>query len=756
MLRRATPPLLPLSPPLSPYEAPNASHEMELTSTPENLFAKEAADVEAQLFQNDAGTHEFGTSSRTFGGQNTSDDIQDLTKTPTMTSSSPLRQKRLRDLKAETPLLHQEPDTSPAKRTKTVSFPEELHTMIPAPDTDDSIMDPDVARQDVDAFVTDVIAPLAQSVIDQAGSEKLDEFDTTLRVRVPAIEPVEPVPPWDSSRESSLTRPNEKDLALLSRIEKEVPPERKKWSGTSKLEQLLPWTPFPRYLGKVSIDEQFDDGSCERYMAELTLDDNTSNIDTLLWKPEGIRLLDRCDDDDEDLELAGIEYQEEEASIKEATVEKVPAMERFSATVRRANLHQTHPEESVAKQPLAALHTTRAAEPATVVPPPAAKPEPGRISMQALLQKRKLDLESGSRPGPNTPAEVASTMPKHLARDDKAANNTDLNLGRSDLRSFLGLQGAQMPEVDQSRVPLQTKRPAMSTSTVAVQSVPEPADAVQRLTLPSPVLADSGRTMSVIVSSNILGTRGLVREVQAHLPNLELIERDSAGLVSASEKARNACEADFTLSPGAGLICTTLQKLKQRPLPGQRDFFGIRERIAAVSPRYERCIVLVSEGKQDDMLPASALDERDATAVSELIGFTNTLESSVEVSYVDDGETELATWIAASICRFACSGDNARLLNEETMWERLLRIAGANPAAAQTILVHAKRPGSGEANDSSSSFGGSSSVSYGLSAFVQMSAEERIQTFGPLMGGERVLGRVSEAIDGPWISARER
>jgi len=37
-----------------------------------------------------------------------------------------------------------------------------------------------------------------------------------------------------------------------------------------------------------------------------------------------------------------------------------------------------------------------------------------------------------------------------------------------------------------------------------------------------------------------------------------------------------------------------------------------------------------------------------------------------------------------------------------------------------------------------------------MSEFVQMDHDERIRRFGPVLGGERVLGRVSSVIDARW------
>ena len=697
---------------------------MEFTSTPDNLFAGEAAEVEARLFNEDNDiSRQVGDSSRTIGSQCTSDDIQQFIKTPNASSSSPLRQKRLRDLKEDTPLLAQEQESSPAKRTKSVSFPEHLHTLIPAPDADDS-MEGESEHPDIDVFITDVVVPMAQPVIDAVGNEKLDELDTTLRLIAPTLDVVDPTPPWicasnEETTHSSLTAQG----FLLLRIEKEMPNGRKKWPGLSKLEQMLPWTPFPRCLGKINIAEQFDDGSCERYLVALSLDDESTNVETLLWKADGIRLLDRSERDDEELETAGIEHDDAGWAANTDIVQEVSA----SLHVPAANPPQT---------------TSQRAEP----------PRAGLAGMQALLERRRLQLAAGS----NSTIPVSTKTSMLQKADQMAIDQSDastLNLALGGLQGFLGLQGAKTLQMHDLKPGDPEKVNAKPVQAMTVQPPAEPEDLRLPCVLPSPHMSDPQRAMSVVISSGMLANRQLIREVQALLPGLDLIERDPASLSSTTGKSSSACEADLTLSPGTGLVCTTLQKVKQKPLPGQTNFSGIRERIASVSPRYERCIVLVSEGRQDELLPTRSLDERDTGAINDLMAFCINLEASIEVCYVPGSEADMAKWIAASVCRCCSTDGETKLFHDETMWERVLRTAGANPIAAQAILAKLKRPEAVEASESSSSYCSSTELPYGLSAFLQRSVEERVQRFGPLMGGDRVIGRISEVLDSGWMTA---
>jgi hypothetical protein len=50
----------------------------------------------------------------------------------------------------------------------------------------------------------------------------------------------------------------------------------------------------------------------------------------------------------------------------------------------------------------------------------------------------------------------------------------------------------------------------------------------------------------------------------------------------------------------------------------------------------------------------------------------------------------------------------------------------------------------------------SSQRRFGLAAFVSMTVDERVERFASTLGGERVLRRVSEAIDGGWSAKSGR
>jgi hypothetical protein len=177
---------------------------------------------------------------------------------------------------------------------------------------------------------------------------------------------------------------------------------------------------------------------------------------------------------------------------------------------------------------------------------------------------------------------------------------------------------------------------------------------------------------SFIISATLLTQRHLIRTLQQVYPEIEMIERDFDAPHSPAK------EADIILSPSTGLILTTLQKIKQRALPGQPDHSSIKARILVLSNRYEQLVVYVSEGlsvereKEGLEHPLNELDEYDNKALAELKHFSSSMEAVVSIKYVPGGDEALASWIVWAMNHWGISTIPDRppkmeLLQEETM-----------------------------------------------------------------------------------------
>ncbi|KAI7532150.1 hypothetical protein KC331_g13736 [Hortaea werneckii] len=727
-----TPPLLPLSPPLSPAVLPKTLQEMELTSEPEDLLAFEAAETEQRLMAADelCSQNHVKDVSALAASQSADIDMAGLysgLETPIVSSSSPARRTHPPSLKAEVPLLPAETLEPPNKRARTTSIPEEAHLLVPGPESNISTVNAEATYQSSDGFLSNFAIHAAGEAMRAVENEELRELDTVARVDVPHLDDENPIPPWEIYSASGASCPLDKQMALMALIKKEYMKHDNHWSGVSKLERLVKWDVFPSRLGRVNIDEQFDDDkSAERYMTNLNYNEEI-DIQGFVTKLQGLRLLDPRDDDEEELVPLKLDKEKESDLQNDREKPTQGAKAVFPATTGVARNSTANSETAPSE----------------------------RNDLSSLLQRRRIEFERFNHPtrdddGPE-PALSATqiTVPHKMEQDCVSATLTRPSelFKEGGIEDFLRHQGGQSSKAQYSKM---AKDSVVQHAVPAAVMVAPPNDAhpsdEKSVQIPNPTVVDGVRSMQVIVTAQLLANRNLVRTLNNMLPGLEMVERC---LLPQAEDS----EADISISPKGGLLITTLQKLKQRPLPGQKDFFSIRDRITAVSRRYEKLLVLVSEGR-----PAQTLDQRDAEAITGLLSFAAAhIDTEVEIKYVSGELTAMCKWIAAIIS----SDDDAqdmKLLAEETTWERFLRVAGLNAFAAQVISAELQKLGAEGQRDNSSTLAGFGfrACTSGLSAFVSMSVEERVQLFGPLLRGDCVLRRASEVVDGMWSSAQLR
>lgn len=285
-----------------------------------------------------------------------------------------------------------------------------------------------------------------------------------------------------------------------------------------------------------------------------------------------------------------------------------------------------------------------------------------------------------------------------------------------------------------------------NTSCEGPPSIIAPARIVPDMPCPQIVIPETPLRFIVAVSL----PRGVLRRLDNLLPHAELFDRDYNSHNSSTWRPSSVCrsevvsaladEADLIVSPSTGIILTTIVKLRQKPLPGTKGNSAIYSRVEKVSARYERLIVLVSEGIAHDMETVD-ITPAAADAVARFQGFVVGLETQVLVFYVAGGEDNLAKWTASLACRYAADpATQSYLLQKESTWELFLRRAGLNVYAAQAIL--------GMLEEAHVMISGR--PLRGLAAFVKMSDVERLARFGQVVGGTRVLQRASRVIDRNW------
>ncbi|EGP84622.1 uncharacterized protein MYCGRDRAFT_95845 [Zymoseptoria tritici IPO323] len=633
--------------------------------------------------------------------------------------------RRLDELKISSPLLPLDPTEPPTKKAKTVAFSDDLASFLPSLESNDADEDPYEDAEDAMQEVAEMIAPLADVTSDQANDEELIEVDTTMRVPVPAVDEIPPAAPWQVHVGTQ--------HVLIQDVKAGLDKTEKQWSGITSLERHLQWNAFPSRLGKPKPEGEFDDGSLARYLAELDVEGDP-DISSIICKQEGLRILDPGEDDDDYLEPASGELDGHTIDLPSRPVSAVqpqlaPVLQELPQVERVLHATEGSTKESAAHAP--------GYQPQLTVPR-----EPLEFSsLDALLKKRKDQL----KPNPAGPT----------------ANTHTQSLGQGHLSEFLSMQGITPVASFIKTVPVA----ADPEPTAQPPTAPPPApQSTTTQAFPTPSITHDDNPLPILISTTLLTNRPLIRSLNNHLPTLSLIERDYTTPQPPTP------EADLTLSPSIGLTLTTLQRLKQKPLPGTRPDPNnptFRTQLAAQADRYETLLVFITHPTPS---PDHPLSPRDAEAMMDFTLFTTTSipDTDVQVSLIPtppggDGTDVLAQWIAAAIIRYAPNLDpGMTVLQDETLWERWLRRAGMNAFAAQVVLDLLKA-GKGEeggggvgdgSGDSMMSDGGAEGrrggTVTGLAAFVMMSKEERMRRFAAVMGGTRVLERVGRVVDGRW------
>ncbi|KAG9247076.1 hypothetical protein BJ878DRAFT_415625 [Calycina marina] len=608
---------------------------------------------------------------------------------------------KLEHLKVEETLTP--PNTIPLSRS--VHFGQAIETVQLLPSFPASSQ----ASEPLDAKVFNkIFGEAGERALRQSEQEALINADTTARVDVPLMDFSAPHPPWKPLQ--GILDPD-KLLALQSAL---INTHISISSGMKamwkvKKQNGLKWSPFPHDLAKVALNEKLPhcDDVWNAYVHDAD-DEPVTDAASLTWKPPGLKFL--TEDDDNDDEIGTGTFRKAKTQDMEFLVKK-----------RRYRLE----EQRLGTTGI----TKKRSDPYAIFP---INRPPG----QKVLQ----------------PAADASTAMPPLLLEPSLGGilGGDFSTGAA-LDNFLEMRGTKKLKLTES------SRFGITTKPVKVATVPTPPrpamqmpirnSPVPKLPLPIPRLNQT-TGINVVVSTNLLRNRGLIKLIEGQFLGLRMIERDFTAQNSTiwmpNSVTRSpiasalASEADIIVSASTGIVLTTVQKIKQRSLPGQKAKTAIRERIEKVSVRYERLIVLVSEGASSEVI--HGMDANDCEAFSEFLGFASGLHSMIVVQFVGGGEETFSKWIASNIAQNHMAYN---LLEYETHWELFLRRAGMNAFAAQFVIGELKAPVSVDPLTPTKA------GMFGLSGFVEMGREKRTSMFAHICG-PRVMERVNAAIDGKW------
>jgi hypothetical protein len=727
-----------MSPPPTPYVHSSPDGHLPLLSDPASLINEDTRKAEELIFGEDkliapaeyiSPISNFSASVGSEMYVDPSDIYSPMTSIGGIEQALPPRVK-IGDHKVEVPLMSPRPV---AALPKTVTFSEVMEEMLldPISNCDEDRPSSTGSEAAIDKFFLEAFGEAADHANRTIEQEQLQEADANGRVEVPIMDFSLPHPPWKGlemlSRSSGL-------LAAQKYFVADIQEEFGRpvlWPGINKLVPKLRWTVFPSELAKVVFDESFGDANILSPFLHLH-GDPVVDSGGLTWKPPGLRILndDEADSEDE-LELGSFDVEQPQDVLSLVRKRKMKFLEE--------GLTFTEAENSRKR-------AITADEPTNSTMAESRRTEDmmsDRNSIHRVFPETNKDFVPASN-------KIESRYRKEMILDGPfcAADALDNFLEIRAAKRQKPISSAYFPgkpvvEGDSAALRLKPSEPA---------KIADPPRGIKRA-LPVPMVVLPSTPTPYVISSTILKRRTFIRTLTSLFPSAIPIERDftahnmtawNPNSVTRSPVASALdSEADLIISPSTGIILTTLQKIKQKPLPGQKSQPAFKSRLRKVSLRYERLVVLVSEGCPDES--TNCLAEFDTLALAELIGFCGSLDISTTVQFVAGGEETLAKWVAAVMSQYSLQGESAiPLLQEETLWELFLRRAGMNAFAAQAVISQVKAPEGVEVNSPSKA------GMFGITALVEMGSQERLRRFEGLLGGSRVLNRVGRLLDGNW------
>ena len=590
--------------------------------------------------------------------------LLDVTHTPQCSPlfevrSLPALKRKAEDLKVEGPLTPSMFSTSPARKLKSVSFAETLHEYILTQPWREEKVDGNCGHDvnesssvDFDEFFQG-LKPLTEETKKKIENEQLSGVDTTARVDVPDIDVSLPMAPWNeySQRKGGKYLPKDTELHLqtkfLSRIKHEDLKLMSSWHGLSKPERELPWNFLMTKVSTLNLEEKLHgESEMNRVITEITKEAIATSA-AQVWKRKGLRILDE-EEEEEDLEPAVNDERRDMESLlrkrklefEEEAVEKQRRQQFSHHTVRRDARSPTEAQES--------HHWNETMQMQHVLPRSQTKPMENNRERPPALTARQKSLQPPNDTGSGLMfGGFSATTALHKFMETR---------GRP-------VESACKP--DPSKTCLQSKtptlavrsgRPSDQTTFQAQQPETQPREmdklqeqACKEMYPTFPVIPSNLAPCSFVISSTFLQQRGLLKQIERLYPAAEMVYRDYTLPHSPAK------EAEIILSPSTGLMFTTLQKVKQRALPGQPDRSQVKELVLNLQLRYERLVVVVSEGLSREMeeLGSSRPDDaRDQDVLKDLEAFATRVEGNVLVRYVRGGEKALANSIVVEMAKY--------------------------------------------------------------------------------------------------------
>ncbi|OAL40522.1 hypothetical protein AYO20_00258 [Fonsecaea nubica] len=500
--------------------------------------------------------------------------------------------------------------------------------------------------------------------------DKISTPEECFKLQVPLLEPFSVVSPC-SDQGTELLMHKLRDMCLL-------PPN----SRPSEHDEKLNWSPFPtRFTRLEVVDSIGDDSNICRLVCPP---EGVVRSEQLLWKPPGLRILDKNDDSDSEIE-EDLDLHEDMSKV----VEPVVPLKRPSQA-----------PDSSRKSPTKNSRTMQSKEVQNMVPHKTSRGLSGFSASHAL--EAFLDLRGAKfkRVAP----------PKHPSTDELA--DDPIQATQSEGGNHAILEGGQFSQPSEALAEL-------SPSTIQVPSTPAEAAHTSGNDDPYSLLELKWSRAILVETATLQKCPSLFSFLETKGGNqLNMIYRE----MSRSDRSTPpSVSPDIILNPRAALIFTNMQALNQKSLPGQGIQAGqgmVQSRILGLTHDYTQLFILITMTGPEDSLLKSQID-----TMTTFTGFCANISShhglNVDLEF-----------------------DTVNLINEETLWERFLRMAGLNPMAAQVVLGGLRKAGLPQTTFDQN---------WGLRRFVKMHPDERMVMFADALG-RRIVERVNAVLDKNWGS----
>ncbi|KLU82023.1 hypothetical protein MAPG_01102 [Magnaporthiopsis poae ATCC 64411] len=461
----------------------------------------------------------------------------------------------------------------------------------------------------IDRHHQDKLQEAAEKAARCVEQEQFDPLDGLVRIKVPLVDSSRPVAVW--SPLIGDTRAMFKHIIQSRPWDFDLP----KWQVDKRAERELRWA-FAALSAAVSTTETLTAAEDLNLDELLGANDDIPESALFVQKAEGLAVLRRSQDSDDDVEP---EF-DTPSSVQSTVSLPDPAVSDPDDLMTLVRKRKKAAKKLKTQRPLKRTKGEADARPRETLLMDGQHPQSAEL-LKTFLRARGM---ASPEPNPNEEA-VTPGSPNNAVGDQTTRNSGAIDDG---------IQPAASPET------LVADKTDETSAEKAAEAPPMPP-----VDLPD-------FSLKLIISMDL--PRGLVRGLQDLLPGVVLIERDynahdsmvwNAGAPGASTiMSPLSDEVDIAVSPATGIITASTVQVRQQPSDGCGGDNALQRRVRRTSLRYERLIVLVSDGSLD-ITAACPMSDADRLAFVKFQAFAAQLApaATVSVYWVAGGEAAIAS-----------------------------------------------------------------------------------------------------------------